>query len=73
MDGQVVDITGTTIALPPSLHPQGWLDNVTVVGGIAMGPLSGCHGSFELGYVRLSTPSQVQDLGFCADFVGVVN
>jgi len=73
MDGQVVDVAGTTIALPPSFHPQGWLDNVTVVGGIAMGPLSGCHGSFELGYVRLSTPSQVQDLGFCADFVGVVN
>jgi hypothetical protein len=38
-----------------------------------MGPLSRCHGSFELGFVRLSAPTQVQDLGFCADFVGVVN
>jgi len=73
MDGQVVDGTGTIIALPPSFRPQGWLNNVTVVGGIAMGPLSRCHGSYELGYVRLSAPSQVQDLGFCADFVGIVN
>ena len=73
MDGQVVDVAGTIIGLPPSFRPQGWLDNVTVVGGIAMGPLSRCHGSFELGFVRLSAPNQVQDLGFCADFVGVVN
>jgi hypothetical protein len=73
MDGQVVDFAGTIIGLPPSFRPQGWLDNVTVVGGIALGPLSRCHGSFELGFVRLSAPTQVQDLGFCADFVGVVN
>jgi hypothetical protein len=73
MDGQVVDVDGTIVGLPSSFVPQGWLDNVTVVGGIAMGPLSRCHGSFELGFVRLSTPTQVQDLGFCADFVGVVN
>lgn len=73
MDGRVADVSGWTTSLPETFRPEGWLDNVTLKGGISPDISPQCLGSYELGYLRITAPSQVHDLGFCGDFVGVVN
>lgn len=56
---------GTVIAVPAAFHPQGWLDDNTVIGTV-----SDFNG--DLGIVRLSDPGYIDDLGFKGEFVGVV-
>lgn len=57
------------ITLPAKFHPQGFLDNNTVIGIKSDNPgdLQG-----EMSLVHLDNPSKVTDLGFAGSFVGVV-
>jgi len=72
MAGEVVESSGQTIRLPQNLHPEGWVDDQTLVVGLGPGPSSRCHGEQELATVELTLPGRANDLGLCGDFVGTV-
>ena len=57
---------GTVFPVPAGFHPQGWLDDNTLIGTV--GDFNG-----NLSLVRLSDPAVVDDLGFRGQFVGVVS
>lgn len=72
MAGEVVESSGQTISLSQNLHPEGWVDDQTLVVGLGPGPSSRCHGKQELATVQLTLPGRARDLGLCGDFVGTV-
>jgi len=64
--GAVVGRDGSQIQLGPAaanFFSTGWLDNQTVIGWFGQQPN-------RLGFVRTTTPSRIEDLGFEGTFVG---
>lgn len=57
---------GSTMTLPAKFNPEGWLDNQTLIG------ITGENNQQEMAVVRLANPSQIDDLGFKGEFIGVV-
>jgi hypothetical protein len=64
--GAVRSRDGATIALPAKFNPEGWLDNQTLIG------VTGDNNQQEMAVVHLSSPTQLDDLGFKGEFIGVV-
>jgi hypothetical protein len=57
---------GSTIKLPANFHPEGWLDNATLIG------ITGENNQQEMAVLRLASPGTLDDLGFKGEFVAVV-
>jgi len=56
---------GAVVAMPSNFHIEGWLDDNTLVGRLAIGGAN----DGNLAWISLSNPVVVHDLGFEGDFV----
>lgn len=68
VEGAAFGRNGSQIQLGPSdanFFSTGWLDNHTVIGWFGQKPN-------HLGFVRMATPSRIEDLGFEGTFVGTL-
>ena len=62
--------SGSRVKLPDGFFPEGWLDATTIVGYQDLKTSGATVGN--MGLVRLSNPSHIEDLGFTGVLAGIL-